>query len=236
MLKCYFLDDEQNAIDALIAMMKKKFHDQVQIVGHNINAHHALNEIEQLQPDVLFLDIEMPTMNGLEVLKHFPNRSFYVIFTTAHEKYALPAIKLEATDYLVKPLSPQDVFDALQKCEHKKSIETHFVENNKFNLFSKNGTTIINVSDIIYIEAENTYSIFHLSNQPKITISKTLKSVEEQLTGNNFFRIHQSYLVNLNHLLSLKSKDGDFVLLTNNHKVEVSRRRKPELLQILRKH
>lgn len=236
MLKCYFLDDEQDAIDALVAMMKKKFQGKVQIVGYNINATIALTEIDQLQPDVLFLDIEMPSMNGLDVLRHFPNRNFYVIFTTAHEKYALPAIKLEATDYLVKPLSPQDVFDALQKCEHKKSIEPHFVENNKLNLFTKSGTTIINIFDIIYIEAENTYSIFHLTNQPKITISKTLKSVEEQLLGNKFFRVHQSYLVNLNHLLSLKSKDGDFVLLTNNHKVEVSRRRKPELLQILRKH
>src|SRR5687767_13528775 len=116
MLRCYIIDDEQHAVDALVAMLGKKFSGQVEIAGTSTKASIAIDEIEELKPDLLFLDVEMPEMNGLELLKHFPERKFRVIFTTAHEKYALPALKAAATDYLVKPLSPQDVFDAIQKC------------------------------------------------------------------------------------------------------------------------
>ena len=122
MLKCYLLDDELDAAEGLAAMLKKKFAGQVEVVGLSIHAKEAIEEIENLQPDVLFLDVEMPEMNGLDVLKHFPQRNFQIIFTTAHEKYALPALKAAATDYLVKPLSPQDVYDALQKCIAKKNL------------------------------------------------------------------------------------------------------------------
>ena len=115
MLKYYIVDDEQNAVDALHAMLQKKFPQQVVSCGSNIKASKAVKEIEECDPDILFLDVEMPEMNGLDLLKHFPERTFDVIFTTAHEKYALPAIKVAAADYLVKPLSPQDVFDALKK-------------------------------------------------------------------------------------------------------------------------
>src|SRR5438552_3581821 len=102
MLNCYIIDDEQNAVDALTAMLNKKFAQQVKICGSNTRASVAIDEIENLHPDIVFLDVEMPEMTGLELLKHFPERSFYVIFTTAHEKYALPALKAAATDYLVK--------------------------------------------------------------------------------------------------------------------------------------
>ena len=96
MLKCYVLDDEQQAVDALTALLKKKCAGQVVVSGSNIDPVIAIEEIEMLQPDVLFLDVEMPAMNGLDVLKHFPHRNFRIIFTTAHEKYALPAIKAAA--------------------------------------------------------------------------------------------------------------------------------------------
>ena len=234
MLKCYFLDDEQNAIDAILAMMKKKFSEQVHIVGSNVDAVKAIMEIENTKPDVLFLDVEMPKLNGLALLKYFPQRNFQIIFTTAHEEYALPALKAEATDYLVKPLSPQDVFDALQKCIAKKNATQFSSEVFKINLHTTSGTMLINVADIIRVEADNNYSHFFLCNQPKITISKTLKEFEDQLTNHNFFRIHQSHLINLKHLISITSKDGDFALLAYEHKVEISRRRKHDLMTRLK--
>ena len=230
MLKCYFLDDEQNAIDAIVAMMKKKFAEQVQIVGSSVDAINGIDEIENLKPDVLFLDVEMPKLNGLELLKYFPQRSFQIIFTTAHEKYALPALKAEATDYLVKPLSPKDVFEALQKCIAKKNATLSLADAFKLNLHTANGTILINVADIIRVEADNNYSHFFLTNHPKITISKTLKEFEDQLTPHRFYRVHQSHLINLKHLISVTSKDGDYALLSNAHKVEISRRRKAELM------
>lgn len=236
MLKYYIVDDEQNAVDALSAMLKKKFSHQVISCGSNIKATLAIEEIEQCQPDILFLDVEMPEMNGLQLLKHFPERNFHVIFTTAHEKYALPAIKAAAADYLVKPISPQDVYEAIQKCTEKRSIKENKLNGTTFkiSLATVHELLMINTDDIIRIEANNNYSHFYFSNRPKVIVSKTLKDFEDQLTGHNFFRVHQSHLINLNYVEAVKSNDGDYVLLQQGHRVEISRRKKAEFLHKLK--
>lgn len=233
MLKCYILDDEQNAVDALTAMLVKKFGDKVEVCGSSTKAASAIEEIENAATDILFLDVEMPEMNGLDVLKHFPERKFYVIFTTAHEKYALPALKAAATDYLVKPLSPQDVFDALQKCMVRKS-EAKTTSPGKLSLATSQELLLVNTDDIIRIEANNNYSHFYFMNRPKVIVSKTLKEFDEQLEAYNFFRVHQSHLINLKYVESVHNNDGDYVLLTGGHRVEISRRKKPEFLQALK--
>lgn len=236
MLKCYIIDDEQHAVDALTAMLRKKFPQQVEITGSSIKAAVAIEEIEDLQPDVVFLDVEMPEMNGLELLKHFPDRKFHVIFTTAHEKYALPALKAAATDYLVKPLSPHDVFDALQKCMQRPILteEAKLHVASRITLPTSTELLLINTDDIIRIEASNNYSHFYFTNRPKLIVSKTLKEFEEQLVNNNFFRIHQSHLINLLHVESIQTLDGGYVLMKQGHKVEISRRRKVVFLQKLK--
>lgn len=236
MLKYYIVDDEQNAVDALTAMLKKKFSHQAICCGSNVKASLAIEEIEQCEPDILFLDVEMPEMNGLELLRYFPERKFYVIFTTAHEKYALPALKAAAADYLVKPISPQDVYDAIQKClQLKLKKEDYFGNANyKINIATSHELLMINIDDIIRIEANNNYSHFYFTNRPKIIVSKTLKDFEDQLTIHNFFRVHQSHLINLKYVEAVKSNDGDYVLLQQGHKVEVSRRKKAEFLQKLK--
>jgi two-component system, LytTR family, response regulator len=237
MLKCYILDDEQQAVDALAAMLRKKFAAQVQLVGMSIDARSAIEEIESVQPDVLFLDVEMPAMNGLELLKFFPQRNFHIIFTTAHEKYALSALKAEATDYLVKPISPQDVHHAIQKClahfaaETKKNTDSPLP---RLMLPSAHELIVVHIQDIIRIEGQNNYSHFHFIDRPKIIVTKTLKEYEDQLTQHNFFRVHQSHLINLDHVEAIQSLDGDYVVLKNGHKVEISRRKKPEFLQRLK--
>jgi two-component system, LytTR family, response regulator len=233
MLKCYIVDDEQNSVDALAAMLKKKFTQQVLLCGSNIKATGAIEEIEELKLDVLFLDVEMPEMTGLELLKHFPGRKFHVIFTTAHEKYALPALKAAATDYLVKPLSPQDVYDALQKCTEQKLAkeETKTPAIHKINITTSHEILLVNVQDIVRIEANNNYSHFYFTNRPKVIVSKTLKEFEDQLIIHNFYRVHQSHLINLQYIEAVKSNDGDYVLLQHGHRVEISRRRKTDFLQ-----
>lgn len=233
MLSCYIVDDEQNAVDALVAMLSKKFAQQVKICGSSIKASVAIEEIERAQPNVVFLDVEMPEMNGLELLKYFPERKFDIIFTTAHEKYALPALKAAATDYLVKPLSPQDVYDALQKCIQKASLKENFNQPtlHKISLASVNGLVLVNTDDIIRIEAQNNYSHFYFTNRSKIIVSKTLKEFDEQLSSRNFFRVHQSHLINLHFVEAVQSNHGDYVLLQQEHKVEISRRKKAEFLQ-----
>jgi two-component system, LytTR family, response regulator len=233
MLKCYIVDDEQNAVDALAAMLKKKFVHQVIVCGSSIKASIAIEEIDVVQPDVLFLDVEMPEMTGLELLKHFPEKNFHVIFTTAHEKYALPALKAAATDYLVKPLSPQEVYDALQKCAERKATKdvTANGVSHKISLYTSHEILLVDVNDIVHIEANNNYSHFYFTNRSKIIVSKTLKEFEEQLAMHNFFRVHQSHLINLQYVESVKSNDGDYVLLQHGHRVEISRRKKTEFLQ-----
>ena len=236
MLKYYIVDDEQNAVDALSAMLKKKFSHQVISCGSNIKASLAIDEIEQCQPDILFLDVEMPEMNGLQLLKHFPERKFYVIFTTAHEKYALPAIKAAAADYLVKPISPQDVYDAIQKCTEKKikKEEQGTNVNYKITIATAHELLMINPEDIIRIEANNNYSHFYFTNRAKVIVSKTLKDFEELLVGHNFYRVHQSHLINLKYVDAVKTDDGDYILLQYGHRVEISRRKKTDFLQKLK--
>lgn len=235
MLRCYILDDEQNAVDGLTAMLRKKFPGQAEVCGSNIKASKAIDEIEELEPDVLFLDVEMPEMTGLEVLLQFPQRKFHVIFTTAHEKYALPALKAEAADYLVKPLSPQDIFDAIQKCISKKAATAVTPLNNRISLTTSQELLLVNTDDIIRIEASNNYSHFYFTNRPKVIVSKTLKEFDELLSPMNFFRVHQSHLVNMKHVESVHSNDGDYALLTQGHRVEISRRNKADFLQQLKK-
>lgn len=237
MLKCYILDDEQQAVDGLTAMLRKKFAQQLTICGSTTHAGKAIEEIEELQPDVLFLDVEMPEMNGLELLRHFPERRFHVIFTTAHEKYALPALKASATDYLVKPLSPQDVFDAIQKCLARKTEAATAAPPAaafKLPLATAGGLVLVAPEEIIHIEAHNNYSHFYFTSRPKIIISKTLLEFEEQLTAHQFYRIHQSYLINLRHIQSIHSDDGDYVLLQGGYRAEISRRRKADFLQAVK--
>jgi two-component system, LytTR family, response regulator len=236
MLKCYILDDEQQAVDALSAMLKKKFTQQISICGSNTDAALAITEIEESKPDILFLDVEMPEMNGLEVLRHFPERHFHLIFTTAHEKYALPALKAAATDYLVKPLSPQDVFEAIQKCVNKKNeADAIKPQDNRISISTSGGLLLVNTDEIIHIEAHNNYSHFYFTTRPKVIVSKTLGEFEELLMPFNFFRVHQSHLVNMKHVESVHHSDGDYILLKGNHRVEISRRRKPDFMQLLKK-
>jgi two-component system, LytTR family, response regulator len=235
MLRCYILDDEQHAVDGLTAMLKKKFPGQAEVCGSQTKALKAIEEMEELQPDVLFLDVEMPEMTGLDVLKHFPQRKFHVIFTTAHEKYALPALKAEAADYLVKPLSPQDVFDAIQKCIQRKAAAGNNTSGNRISLATTQEIVLVNTDDIIRIEANNNYSHFYFTNRPRLIVSKTLKEFEEQLTPFHFYRVHQSHLVNMKYVESVHSNDGDYILLTGGHRVEISRRKKAEFMQLIRK-
>ncbi len=233
-LKIYILDDEQHAVDAFVAMCKKKFIDKVTIAGQNTNAILAIEEIESLDIDLLFLDVEMPRMNGLDVLNHFPNRKFQVIFTTAHEQYAISAIKAEAQDYLLKPLSPMEVNDAIDK-SILKYISKPIAQHQKLTLVTSGQINVVNTTDIIRIEANNNYSVFYIKNKPKIIISKTLKEYDGLLSNQQFFRVHQTHLVNLDEVIGIQSTDGDNVLLSDGSKVELSRRKKPEFLDALKK-
>ncbi len=243
-MNCMIVDDEQHCIDGLMAMLNNRFAEEVKVVctsNDPVMAHQLINEYK---PDVLFLDVEMPRLNGIDLLKMIPNRKFEVVFTTAYEKYAVEAIKASAADYLVKPFSIDDLSDALKRCREKLEINKKIAkalpaktEQVRFAITAQNGTMlIIDPSEIIWIKAESNYSTIHFTDRPKLLVAKTLKEFDEQLTPHQFFRMHSGSLINLMHVKLFHSTGGeDYVQMINGDKVELARRRKQDFFEIIRK-
>jgi len=248
MLRTIIIDDEQHCTDVLKAMLSKKFSTKTTVVGEACNATSGTELIQSLQPDLVFLDVEMPVQTGIDLLVGLEKIDFEIIFTTAHEQYALQAIKLNAMDYLLKPFSVEDLGIAIEKCSTKRSaalnnealhtlinnLKNISPENKKIGLTTSNGIRFVLIKDIIRIEATNNYSHFHFTDNTKLVVAKTLKEFEDMLAPFHFFRVHNSHLVNLSHLQAFISTGGDHVVLNNGNKIEVSRRRKNELLELLK--
>ena len=248
MLKTIIIDDEQHCRDLLKAMLAKKFSSRVKVVAEAINAAEGKEMIGKFKPDLVFLDVEMPVQTGIDLLAGLDRIDFEVIFTTAHEQYALKAIKLNALDYLLKPFSSEELETALDKCTNKKynSIDPESLttllnnlknispENKKIGLPTLHGIRFVLIKDIIRIASDSNYTHFFFTDKTKMVVSKTLKEFDEMLTPYNFFRAHNSHLINLTHLQSFVTLDGDHVIMNDGSKVEVSRRRKSDLLEILK--
>jgi two-component system LytT family response regulator len=215
------IDDEKNSRDALQKKVEQ-YCPEVHIVALCENAIAGIDKIEGLQPDIVFLDIEMPRMNGFTMLQQLTRRDFEVIFTTAYDHYAIQAFRFSALDYLVKPIEAEELMDAVHKAvERRQSTATnHRIENLLHNYLSeKNASTrivipsleglqFVEMEDIIYLEASSNYTIIFLQNGPRIAVSKTLKEFNEMLPSSVFIRIHNSYLVNKNHLVKYNKGEG----------------------------
>jgi two-component system LytT family response regulator len=243
MLKTIIVDDEPACAETLQLMLEKKFSNTVHIAAICNSAKQAINIIEQQKPDLLFLDVEMPGMSGLDMLQCLQHTNMHVIFTTAHHQYAIQAIKLNALDYLTKPISLQELTVAVEKSLLRQpsasGVSIHnFIEQLKTNVVKKislpsaNATQLVAIDDIVRIESDSNYSTVYFTNRTKLTVVKTLKEFEEQLKQ-SFIRIHQSHLVNLNHIIGFKNQDNGYVIVQGNELIEISRRRKQEVLQKL---
>lgn len=244
MLKTIIIDDELPCIETLQLMLNKKFEQVVEIVATTSKPSEAILLIEKEKPDLLFLDIEMPEMTGIELLQKLPNTNFQVVFTTAHPQYAIQAIRLNALDYLTKPISLSELTDAVNKCvtKHKQNdtdILNHFLQQLKSNTTKKialpTGTTtqFVPINEIVRVESQSNYSLIYFLNRPKLTVTKTLKELEEQLSPHQFLRIHHSHLVNIEHVIGYKNQDSGYLIVQGNDLVEISRRKKQEVLQRL---
>lgn len=244
MLNAIIIDDEQQCIDTLQLMIEKKFSHLVSITATATQATQGLQFIKQQPPQLLFVDVEMPEMTGIELLQQLPNINFSIIFTTAHQHYAVQAIKLNALDYLTKPISLYDLETAINKCINKQQQNnTQLIENllqqmktpssKKIAIPFGNTTQFVLINEIVRIEAESNYCTVHFINRSKQLVSKTLKDLEEHLLHHNFIRVHQSHLVNTEHIIGYKNQDSGYLILHNNELVEISRRKKQEVLQQL---
>ena len=248
MLKAIIIDDEPHCVDVLSAMLTSKFTAEIALVGTASGAAEGRQLIVAKKPDLVFLDVEMPVETGLDLLMSLDKIDFEVIFTTAHQHYALKAIKLNALDYLLKPFSLEDLEEAIEKCKQKISnsinsealksmilnLKSRGAEIKKIGLPTGNGIRFVTIKDIVHIESENNYSHFFLIDKTRLIVSKTLKEFEDLLEGYDFFRIHNSHLINLAYVQTFLQKNGDYIILTDGSKLEVSRRRKTDLLEVLK--
>lgn len=244
MLKAVIVDDEIKALQSLTWELTN-FSDEISIVSSFTNPHEALLYLEKNTPDCLFLDIEMPTMDGFQFIQKLTNKDFPVIITTAYNQYALKAIKNEALDYLLKPIDSDDLEETIIKIKkfNTKHITTEKLEMALLNLNSRplhkritlntDGKLLFLESDeILYAESDGNYSTIFLSDGQKIVLTKKLKEVNSLLPPESFFRIHNSYIINLNKIKEFLKTDG-YVILKSNHKIPVSRQRKSDFLDLL---
>jgi two-component system LytT family response regulator len=245
-MTCLIIDDEKHCREVLQVMLSR-YCPQAQVIASCESGREALKVLEIQQPDLVFLDIEMPGMNGFEWLDNCPKKDFAIIFTTAYNDYAIKAIKHSALDYLLKPVDSQELVAAVNKAAGEKASKTEakvsqLLEamqekkpNKRFAVPTMEGLILINTEDIEYVQSEGAYSHFYFTNNKHLLISKTLKEAEEVLPVSDFFRIHNSYLVNLKYVQKYIRGEGGEVLMLNGQMIPVSRTKKQEFLALLEK-
>jgi two-component system LytT family response regulator len=236
-IRAVILDDEQNCIDVVEAILLQHY-PMVDIVGQFTDPLKAIPFIQTQPVDLLFIDINMPVLNGFEVLDRLMPFTFRLIFTTAYDSYAIRALRYGAIDYLLKPIAAEDMLQTMQRfLEDRRKSEasvrmTSADTPRKIAISNSDGMIIQPVREILFCEADNSYTIFHLTNGKKFVASKTLKDFEPLLQGLGFFRIHNSYLVNLEHIQLYTKSDGGQIRI-QDQLLPVSRTRKEEFLVAL---
>ncbi len=247
MIRTIIVDDEQHCIDRLGGLLAQHFSDSVHLMGTFKTVEEGLTAIKKLQPDLVFLDVQIHDKTGFELLKLLPEINFAVIFTTAHDKYAVQAFKFSAVDYLLKPIDPDDLLQSIEKLKQKiekddisKKMEVlfHNLKNTpgtskRISIPTVNGFVFVQVSDIIRCQSEINYTTVFLKDKQKITVAKTLKEFEDMLSIYQFFRVHNSHLINLGFIKSYNKGKGGAVTMMDNTEIEISTRRKDEFLKKL---
>lgn len=229
------LDDERHCVESLLIHLKNLFSD-IEVVFTSTQPQEALDILQEEDIDLLFLDIQMPMMDGFEFLHQFSNIDFDVIFTTAYSEYAIRAFKANAVNYLLKPISESELEEAVELYAQKKKQQVSFKDtetlinalvqrNNaseKIGIPVSDGMEFIRVNDIIYCQSQSNYTMIFLENGKKIMFSKTLKETERTMCHYGFLRIHQSYLINPNHMRKYVRNDGGFITMDNGIDLPIS--------------
>ncbi|MDH5474353.1 MAG: LytTR family DNA-binding domain-containing protein [Cyclobacteriaceae bacterium] len=246
MINAIVIDDERKGRN-LLANVISKYCPEVEVIGEAENIKKAYEVINNTHPDLVFLDIEMPNGNGFDLLKKFSDINFDIIFTTAYDHYAIKAIKYSALDYLLKPIDIDDLQVAVKKVVRKRNKPTNINESievllsslngkkitNKIGIPDHEGVSLVEIKDIIRCQSSSNYTIIYLSDGSKITSTRTLKEYDHLFNGMPFMRVHNSNLINLHHIKRFVKGDGGYVILSDDSEVEVSRRRKNELLEAI---
>lgn len=245
-LKAVIVEDEKHSRETLKNLLQE-FCINIEVVGLASSVEEGVNTIKSKLPDVVFLDIELQTGTGFDVLNQVSHLNFEVIFTTAFEQYAIKAVKFSSLDYLLKPIDLEELQHAVSKAQtkkdqvvYKKQLETLMLNIkqqkpnlNKICLATSEGYEFIEVTDIIYCKAEGSYTAFILKNNEKLLVSKHLKAYEDLLLEQDFMRVHNSFLINLKEVKKYIKADGGYIIMNNNDSVNISRSKKEDFIHIM---
>lgn len=233
------IDDESDAVD-FITSISAEYCPDLDVCGKANNVREGITLINEIKPDLVFLDVEMPNGTGFELLKHFPEKTFDVIFITAFNHYAIQAIKFSAVDYILKPININEFIDSVNRVINKRSNNpaTHndsyeiLLENLRTSLPTRlviptsDGREYLNPKEIIRIEADRSYSWFYIVDRHKILVSRHLKEFQDLLNDRNFFRPHNSHLINLEFVKKFVRHDGGYIEMNDGSQIPISRNRK----------
>lgn len=243
MLKAVIIDDEPDCV-RLLALQLKMYCPEVEVAGECTDSNEGLMKIKSLQPDLVFLDIEMPVMNGFQLLEKIGHIDFSLVFVTAYDQFAVKAFRFSALDYLLKPIDGKDLKAAVEKAEQRRWPEKqqlHLLKQqlhggekilpDKIALPFQNGVTFAEIKQVIYCESDNNYTRFHMADGHQYTVSKTLGDIQEVLEERNFLRVHRQYLVNLDHIKKYVRGEGNYLILSNGSNIPVARNQKERLIE-----
>ncbi len=244
MIRCVLIDDESNSLE-MMEWLLKTYCPQVKIEAMCNAAAKGIEAINQHKPDLVFLDIEMPHMNGFDMLEQFDKLFFDVVFCTAYDQFAIKAFKYSALNYLLKPVDPDDLKETIRRIEEKKSTPSReqvelLLQNirqtakptvQRIALTTGDGMIFVPTQDILYCQAESNYTSVVLSGGKKVLVSKVLKEIDEALSGPDFFRIHNSFLINLNHIKKYVRGEGGYIIMEDGANISISRSRRQEFME-----
>jgi len=230
-LSAIIVDDELHGRENL-KLIIENYCNEVEVLGCADGVVGALELVANYNPDVVFLDIHMPVLDGFDFLKEFEERNFKVVFVTAHEEYGINAVKVGATDYLLKPVNIKELKQTVKNlaASKKKAIQMPVQSPGKLVLPASHGFDLMEIDKLIRLEADGCYTRVFIKGEKNKIISHTLKDFEDLLPNDRFFRIHKSHLINLNYIKEYSSVSGNLVTMSDGSKVELSRRKAPEFL------
>lgn len=238
MIKAVIIDDIQEAVDVLTEDLKH-FCKNIQVVGSANGVVEGAKVIRETKPNLVFLDIQMPDGTGFDLLEILGDVDFKLIFTTASDEYAVKAFKFSAIDYLLKPIDPDDLVQAVEKMEQQNGLNTRLnvlKENlnapKKMALNTVDKIHIVELDDVVRLESEINYTKFYFKDQSKLMVTKTLKEFDKMLGGKQFVRVHQSHLINVDFIKEY-SKQSMSVVLKDGSEIPVSTRKKATLMDII---
>jgi len=244
-ISALIVDDELNGRENLAGMVKN-YCPQVKIVAEANSIKQAIIEIHDHSPQLIFLDIEMPGGNGFELLEHFKKFPFEVIFVTAYDNYAIKAIRFSASDYILKPVNPNELIDAIEKVSQRIRnqnendrirqlyLNTMHPGNPKIGLATGDKVEFVEVKSIIRCQGECNYTNFYFTDKKPLLVAKSLIEFEELLGEYDFIRVHKTHLISLNHVTTFNRNDAGILIMSNGDSVSISRRRKDFTISRLR--